>query len=70
MLAIRLPELLENRLTRLVKQTGHTKSYYVREALEEFLDEQEDYYVALTRLKKKGSRISLEELEQELGLED
>lgn len=38
MLGVRLPRNLETRLARLAKRTGRTKSYYVRQALEQFLE--------------------------------
>jgi RHH-type rel operon transcriptional repressor/antitoxin RelB len=37
MLAIRLPEEIENRLNALAKETGRSKSFYVREAILEHL---------------------------------
>ena len=43
MLALRLPKDLEQRLEALARRTGRTKSYYAREAISEYLDEQEDY---------------------------
>ena len=42
MLAIRLPEEIEKRLDALAKETGRTKSFYVREAILEQLDDIED----------------------------
>ncbi|MDZ7771732.1 MAG: ribbon-helix-helix domain-containing protein [Balneolaceae bacterium] len=66
-LSIRLPEDLEKRLDELAKLTGRTKSYYVREALEEKLDEWEDRYVTEYRLENpEGPRWSLEQLEEEV----
>ena len=50
MLAIRLPEEIENRLNALAKETGRTKSFYVREAILEHLDNLEDLYLAEQRL--------------------
>ena len=51
MLAIRLPEDLEKRLEALAKRTGRTKTYYVREAIVEHLDDLEDLYLAEARLE-------------------
>jgi len=42
MLAIRLPESIERRLEKLAKRTGRTKTFYVREAILQHLDELED----------------------------
>ena len=46
MLAIRLPQSIEKRLEKLARRTGRTKSFYVREALLEHLDDLEDLYLA------------------------
>lgn len=70
MLAVRLPDNLEERLSQLAKQTHRSKSYYVKQAIQDFLDEQEDRLIALSRLEKKNSRLTLEEMEDRLGLED
>ena len=51
MLAIRLPEEIENRLTELAAKTGRTKTFYVREAILEYIDDIEDKYLAITRLE-------------------
>jgi RHH-type rel operon transcriptional repressor/antitoxin RelB len=70
MLGIRLDKDLESRLEFLCKQTGHTKSYFAKQALREFLDDREDYLLGLAALERKESTISLEELEKKLGLAD
>lgn len=70
MLAIRLPEEIENRLTALAAKTGRTKTYYAKEAILEHLDEIEDRYLALSRLEKSGKRFSLDEMEQSLDVDD
>ncbi|MGL4334430.1 MAG: type II toxin-antitoxin system RelB family antitoxin, partial [Lactococcus garvieae] len=44
MLAIRLPEEIENRLDILAKATGRTKTYYAREAILVHLEDLEDAY--------------------------
>jgi len=68
MLAIRLPPDLEKRLDELSKKTGRTKTYYAREALVEYLDDLEDFYLASERLKNPRKRWTMEEVEKELGL--
>lgn len=70
MLAVRLPEKLEHKLENLVEETGRSKSYYVRQAIEEFLEDREDYLIAVSRLEKKNSRLTIEEMEKRLGLDD
>ena len=73
MLAIRLPAEIENRLTTLAQETGRTKTFYVREAILNYLEDLEDYYAAEKRYRDlqvgKSRRVSLEEMEKELGLD-
>ena len=68
MLSIRLDPDTEERLDQLARETGRTKSYYVREALLRHLEEMEDRYIAIHRLENPGDRVPLEELERELDL--
>lgn len=74
MLAIRLPEEIENRLGALAKATGRTKSFYVREAVLEHLDDLEDIYLAEQRLADiragRTKTIPLEDVIRTYGLED
>jgi len=46
MLAIRLPQSIEKRLEKLARRTGRTKTYYVRQAILEHLEDLEDMYLA------------------------
>jgi len=69
MLTVRLPSKLEARLSRLAKRTGRTKAYYAKKAIAEFLEEQEDYFVALARLEDKLPGVPLKEVVRKLGLE-
>lgn len=46
MLAIRLPKSVEQRLERLARRTGRTKTFYAREAILEHLADLEDVYLA------------------------
>ena len=46
MLAVRLPRKMEKRLDSLAKRTGRTKSYYVRQAIAENLEDMEDVVLA------------------------
>ncbi|HDP94673.1 MAG TPA: ribbon-helix-helix protein, CopG family [Candidatus Aminicenantes bacterium] len=74
MIAVRLPEEMEKRLDALAKATGRTKTFYVREAILEYLDDLEDLYLAEKRLGAyyagKDKDKTLEEVERELGLVD
>jgi RHH-type rel operon transcriptional repressor/antitoxin RelB len=69
MLSIRLDPEIDKRLEDLAARTGRTKSFYVREAILEHLEDMEDRYLAIERLENPGQRWTLEEVEQELDLE-
>ena len=58
MLALRLPEDLEDRLDALAKKTGRTKSFYAREAIVEYIDDLEDLYLAQMRHALQAGRLS------------
>ena len=74
MLAIRLPTDVEDRLDRLARATGRTKTFHAREAILEHLDDLEDLYLAEQRLidnrAGRSRTCTLEEVERELGLAD
>lgn len=73
MLAIRLPQEIEQRLDALARETGRSKSFYVREAILEHLDDLEDVFLAQARLEDlkagKSSTVALEEVMKRYGLE-
>ena len=72
MLAVRLDKELEERLERLAKTTGRTKTFYAREAIEAHLEDLEDFYLAQERLRdfRSEDAIPLADLKVELGLDD
>ena len=67
-MTVRLEDDLDERLGNLARETGRTKSYYTKLALQEFLDEQEDYVLGIAALERREPTISLEALEKELDL--
>lgn len=73
-ISIRLPEDIETRLDALAKRTGRTKTWYIREAILEHIDDLEDLYLAEQAyqriLKGEERTLSLEEVEKKLGLAD
>ncbi len=69
MLTVRLSPKLEARLNKLAKRTGRPKAFYAKRAIAEFLDEQEDYLIAVARLEENLPPIPLEEVLKQLGLE-
>ena len=68
MLAIRLPETIEERLSALANETGRTKTALAREAILEYIDDLEDYYLAEARARRNRKAIPLDEVERKLGL--
>ena len=70
MLAIRLPEEIEQRLQDLARETGRTKTTLAREAIVEYIDDLEDFYLAEARARKNRKTIPLEEVERQVGLGD
>ena len=72
--SIRLDDELDARLERIARLTGRSKSFYVKQALEEQIQDLEDLYLArkvATRVADGRERlIPLEELERELGVAD
>ncbi len=71
--SIRLDPAVEQRLDFLAAQTGRTKAYYLREIIENGLEEMEDYYLAaevLQRVRKGDEAVmSAAELRKDLGLD-
>ncbi len=70
MLAIRLPEAIEKRLSDLSAETGRTKTALVREAILEHIDDLEDFYLAESRARLNRRAVPLDDVARELGLED
>jgi len=69
-IAIRLPEALETKLTALAKKTKRSKSFYVREAIEHYLEDIEDYYLGIEVLNNPGRIYSLDEVRALCDLDD
>lgn len=72
MLAIRLDPALEDRLSAIAEKTGRTKTFYARAAIEEYIDDLEDYFLAEERMKdfRPGDGIPLDEMMRKLDLDD
>ena len=69
MLSVRLEESMETKLENLAKITQRPKSFFVKEALKNYLDDMADFYEAQRRSKSEDRNlISLEELEKSLEL--
>jgi len=74
MLTVRLPEKMEKELDYLVQKTNRSKSYYVKKAISQVLEDELDILEATAAYEdylssgKKG--IPFEEVKKELGLDD
>jgi predicted DNA-binding protein len=67
MITIELPASLEKRLEAAAKQTGRTARELVIEAVVERIEDIEDSFIGLQRLKDDdGTRIPLEDVIREL----
>ncbi|MFI4888897.1 MAG: DUF6290 family protein [Steroidobacterales bacterium] len=72
--SIRLDKDLSARLDRLVRLTGRSKSFYVKQAIEDQIADLEELYLARKVAKRvaegREGLVSLEDLERELGVAD
>lgn len=68
MLAIRLPDPIEKRLSVLAAESGRTKTALAREAILEYIDDLEDFYLAEARARQNRKAIPMAEVERELGV--
>ena len=72
MIAVRIPAEVEARLESLSRKTGRTKTFYVRQAVVEHLDDLEDLFLAEEELRaiRAGARTyTIDEVRKDLGLE-
>lgn len=72
--SIRLAAETEKRLDFLAAHTGRTKAFYLRELIEQGLEDLEDYYLAasvLERVRKGQEQVhSAADVRKDLGLDD
>lgn len=68
MLAIRLPDPIEKRLALLATETGRTKTTLAREAILEYIDDLEDFYLAEARARQNRKAVPMADVERALGL--
>ena len=72
--SIRLDEELDARLERIARLTGRSKSFYLRQALVEQIEDLEDLFLSraiVNRVADGRERlIPLDVLERELGVDD
>ncbi len=70
MASLRLDKELENRLDHLAAITGRTKTFYIRQLIEQHIDELEDRYIAEARLENPADHLTSKEMRQDLGLDN
>jgi RHH-type rel operon transcriptional repressor/antitoxin RelB len=72
--SIRLAPEIEQRLDFLAAQTGRTKAFYLREMIEQGLEDLEDYYLAtdvLARVRKGQEKThTTADVRKDLGLDN
>ncbi len=67
--SVRLSSATAKRLDRLAKMIDRPKSQLINKALDEYLEEYEDYLIAIGRLNDKDDKIiSQKEMRRKLGL--
>ena len=69
-ISVRLGSEIEKRLANLARITGRTKTYYIKEAVLEKLEDLEDLYIAEKRVENPGRVWTMEDVEREVGLAD
>lgn len=68
-ITIRLSEEISDKLNDLSHEIRRNKSFIIKSALEQYLEEYADYQIALDRLKdKQDELITSEDLRKELGI--
>ncbi len=68
MTTVRLPQNIELRLSELSRLTHRSKSFYIKEALNKYLEDIEDTYIALERVSSpKRKLLTTEEILKELN---
>ena len=69
MVSVRLSDEMQSKLDGLANATKRPKSFFVKEALENYLDDMVDYYEVQNRTQDKNRNlISIEELEKALNV--
>lgn len=69
LISLRLPENILKPLDKLSENSERPRTYLIRKALENYLEEYQDYQIAMDRLHDKADDIvSPAELRKKLGL--
>ncbi|MGD1148045.1 MAG: ribbon-helix-helix domain-containing protein [Thermoanaerobaculaceae bacterium] len=67
---VRLPEAIARRLEKLAKSTKRSKSSFIVEALQTYLDERDDLETALARVREPQAKyVDHDEVKRALGID-
>jgi len=67
---VRLPEEIARRLEKLAKSTKRSKSSFIVEALQTYLDERDDLETALARVREpQAEYVDHDEVKRALGID-
>lgn len=70
-ITVRVPDNLANQIDDLAVSLDRSRAYLVKKAMEMYLVEYADYFIALERLHDKDDAIiSSQELKKRLGISD
>lgn len=70
-ISLRLPEEIVSQLDEVADNIDRSKSYLIKKAIEQYLEEYVDYQIALDRLNDKDDEIiSSKEMRKRLAIND
>lgn len=70
-ISLRLPEEIVTQLNEVADNIDRSKSYLIKKAIEQYLEEYVDYQIALDRLNDKDDEIiSSKEMRKRLAIND
>ena len=73
MLSVRVPKELEARLDHMAERTQRSRSYFVKKALERYLEDEEDYVDAVAayeeHIRSGDKTYTLDEVKKLHGLD-
>lgn len=68
-IGIRISDEIEEALSNISKNTKKTKSFHIKKAIEQYLEDLEDYLEGMHILSLNNKTYSLEEVKAKLSLE-
>ena len=66
----KIPDEVNKALTNLANEINRSKGYIIQRAIQNYLEEKTDILIALSRIEKGESTISLEDIEKKYELEN